>query len=771
MSAQEQNTQLQAALDSAGQGWHVFPVPVGQKKSHKRAEFSGGRRWGATKDREEIAADWARWPDANVGLPTGALNGFFVIDLDTADGHGVDGLAGFEMMADAFGLPETVTAETPSGGRHLYFRCPDGEPIYNSQGAVLPGVDVRGDGGMVLAPPSVKPGAAGSYRWINAPGSYPIADCPDWLLKACKEASAKAMRPSASSTAVKADAAFGQPSATGKTGEDWAKLIGQMAEDGRKHAAVRDVAASLAAQGCTPQLVEGFIRHHCPVWDENVENSIRSAFEKFSQDQVAQHFANDPVDLWGRFDPPALPAGLLPPVIEEFARVQGDQMGADPAGLAVAALVTCAAAIPDRIRAKVKQHDDAWFEAPRLWAALVGSPSAKKTPILGAATEPLCRIDTRQFKEWHNAMTLWAALSKEDQRKTPKPKPVRLRIEDATVEATQAALENSPDGALMLQDELSGFFGAMDKYSGGKGAAADRAFWLRSFNGGQYALDRVGRGAALIENLSICLLGGIQPEPIRKIAGDTQDDGLLQRLFPIVLRPASQGTDAPAPPVAARYQQLIVALRTPAPIAGGGTFLQFDAEAQKIRRGLEAEHLRMQSAEAISRKLASHIGKYDGLFVRLCVTWHCIEHADDQELPERITADIAGRVSVFLHDFLLRHAFAFYAGVLGLSEDHDRLAAIAGHILARKLERITNRDVQRGDKAMRSLRDQDVQPLLQQLAAMGWLEKVDGPRPSSAPHWLVNPAVHSSFKARALAERERRDEARKVLASLTGGGA
>ncbi|MFC6460434.1 DUF3987 domain-containing protein [Paracoccus aerius] len=284
----------------------------------------------------------------------------------------------------------------------------------------------------------------------------------------------------------------------------------------------------------------------------------------------------------------------------------------------------------------------------------------------------------------------------------------------------------------------------------------------------QYALDRVGRGAALIENLSICLLGGIQPEPIRKIAGDTQDDGLLQRLFPIVLHPASQGTDAPAPPVAARYGDLIHALRNPAPIAGGGTFLQFDSDAQKVRRRLEAEHLRMQSTETISRKLASHIGKYDGLFVRLCIVWHCVENAQATQVPQHITAATAERVAAFLHGFLLRHAFAFYAGVLGLSEDHDRLSAIAGHILARRLERITNRDVQRGDKAMRSLRDQDIQPLLQQLAAMGWLERIDGPRPSSAPHWIVNPAVHSRFSARAKAERERRDEARRVLASLTG---
>lgn len=245
MTGPEQNEQLKGALEAAERGWHVFPVPAGQKKSHKSAVFSGGRLWGATKDAEEIAADWARWPVANVGLPTGRINGFFVVDLDTADGHGIDGIGSFAFMADALGLPDTVTAETPSGGRHLYFRCPDDVRIYNSQSAVLPGVDVRGEGGMVLAPPSVKPGISTSYRWINAPREYPIAECPEWLLKACLEASAKALRPAPISNVMAAAEVIGQRSLAGNTAAEYERLIEQLAEDGAKHAAVRDVAACM----------------------------------------------------------------------------------------------------------------------------------------------------------------------------------------------------------------------------------------------------------------------------------------------------------------------------------------------------------------------------------------------------------------------------------------------------------------------------------------------------------------------------------------------
>lgn len=487
---------------------------------------------------------------------------------------------------------------------------------------------------------------------------------------------------------------------------------------------------------------------------------------------------SDPVDLWGSFAPPELPQGLLPRVLEDFARLNGEQMGADPAGLVMAALVTCAAAIPDRIKIKVKRHAE-WTESARLWAALVGPPSAKKSPIISAATAPLCRIDSQMMRDWQRQMNEWTNTPK-DERTGPAPAQRRLRIEDTTVEAAQQVLEGSPDGVLCLQDELSGFFGAMDKYNGGKGASADRAFWLRSFNGGEYALNRIGRGAGIIDNLSVSMLGGIQPEPLRKIAGDSVDDGLLQRLFPILLRPASIGRDEPLPPVNDRYRALIEALhRLTGPGWMGLGVLEFSTEAQAIRRDLEERHLRLQAVETINRKLASHIGKYDGLFARLCVVWHCVEHVEATQLSNspagdaaemRITVDAntARRVSDFLHRFLLRHAFAFYSGTLGLSDDHDRLTSIAGYILTHKKTVMTNRDVQRGDRLMRGLTDREIRPLFEQLATLGWLEMEPNPRPTLPPRWRVTPAVHVKFADRMQTEAQRRTAAKEAVAWSLG---
>jgi Protein of unknown function (DUF3987) len=223
------------------------------------------------------------------------------------------------------------------------------------------------------------------------------------------------------------------------------------------------------------------------------------------------------------------------------------------------------------------------------------------------------------------------------------------------------------------------------------------------------------------------------------------------------------------------YSALVSNLHQLKPPTTGGimpavTTLRFDDGALAIRKELEKKHLDLQQCETINRKLASHIGKYNGIFARLCVVWHCVEHAKGS-LPTTITEATARRAKGFLHGFLLPHAIAFYAGVLGLSNDHDRLEAVAGYILARKLERVTNRDIQHGDRTMRGLSRQETEAILDQLDALGWVDRTTGPRPSSPPQWIVNPVVHTKFAQRAATEAERRARERKIIAAMTKGSA
>ena len=280
--------------------------------------------------------------------------------------------------------------------------------------------------------------------------------------------------------------------------------------------------------------------------------------------------AIDPVDLWAKFVPPTLPRGLLPKLIEDFAFDRGSVMGCDMAGLAVGALVVCAASIPETIKLQPKRHDTEWQEAARLWATPVGGVSEMKSPMLNAVTKEVREIDGEMSRAYAKAMSAYYALPKPVQKVTPRPKLLRAKVMSTTVEACENILRDSPNGVLLEQDELSGWFGMMDKYSGARGAAADRAFWLQAYNGGPFTVDRVMRGHVHIPNLSVSILGPIQPELIRKLADGGVDDGLLQRFLPIVLRSAVGGRDEPPGQVVADYGDLIRRLRELRPPESGG---------------------------------------------------------------------------------------------------------------------------------------------------------------------------------------------------------
>jgi len=171
-----------AAIQYAiNRNWKIFPaVAGGAKKSYKAARHSGGANWGMTNDPDVIRRDYDRWPDANVGIPTGEVNGFFVVEADTPAAHnGVDGIASMRELQRLHGeLPDTLMAMSPSGSTHWYFRHPgEGIKIQQSAGKLAAGIDVRGEGGMVIAPPSIR--GDSSYVWVN---DLPIADAPQWLL-------------------------------------------------------------------------------------------------------------------------------------------------------------------------------------------------------------------------------------------------------------------------------------------------------------------------------------------------------------------------------------------------------------------------------------------------------------------------------------------------------------------------------------------------------------------------------------------------------------
>lgn len=481
----------------------------------------------------------------------------------------------------------------------------------------------------------------------------------------------------------------------------------------------------------------------------------------------AQPAPVEPYDLFGNLSPPDFPAGGVPPVLEDFAAAQARLMGVDPGGLAVSCLAVASAALPDRIKLRAKRYDEHWREPARLWTMLVGGPSTKKSPIISAAAAPLKRMDADLFKQYRARKAAYDALSKEDQKSTPKPPHTRLRLEDTTPEAAQEIFEGSPEGLLVLQDELTGWFGSMGGYSAGKGNK-DRGFWLQAFNGGEYVVNRVGRGSMFIENLSCSLLGGVQPEVVQRVANDGEDDGLMQRFLPLILKDASAGLDEPLP--AGAWSSYAAALQSlnqmRVPMDGE---LRFDSDAQDLRADLAERHVSIMRSGVFTRKFGAHVGKYDGIFVRLCTILHCLRFVGQDAPAATVTLATAEAAERLLHGFFIRHAAAFYSEVTAETDELRTAAETADFILAHRAEAVSSRDLARGGpKALRKAGARGIAETMELLCLYGWADPVVEPNARSIS-WRINPRVHDLFAARARAEQTRRAEARAVLSNLDAG--
>jgi len=517
----------------------------------------------------------------------------------------------------------------------------------------------------------------------------------------------------------------------------------------------------------SPDCGSDFNDQHKDRGAESVRKTFVDAIHAYSLEaaQIAEEIESEsnPVDLWATHEPPLLPLGLLPRQIEDFAFILASVMGADPGGLAMAALTCCGSMIDDRIRLKIKRHEK-WTESARIWVTLVGGPSVLKSPVMRVAGAHIASIDSKRV--WDHSIAMQRYLADKENGEPPQPVQ-RLRINDTTVEAAQEILKHSPRGVLCVQDELAGWFAGMER--NGKGKGGDNSFWLQAFGGGQFSVDRVSRGSIAIENLSISLIGGIQPDKIRSVMSEASDDGMMQRFFPIVLRESGYDQDIETPDVGEHYNALLDRLHDLQPHKSivGDMPLIFDDQAQQYRTEMARRHVDMVSVIShANSKIASHIGKYNGLFGRLCIIWHCIEHAYADEMPEEINFDTARRVGEFMHEYLFRHLKAFYTGVLGMSDDLDALRDLGGYILTHGKEMVSMRDLQRSTRALKSLNRFEGARIFEQMEAMGWLEQVH--KRSDSPQWAVNPKVHDVYTEKANAERERREAVRSDITKLLG---
>lgn len=151
------------ALLYAGMGFAVFPLRPKDKRPATENGFKA-----ATTNAQQIADWWDKHPDSNIGIATGSMSGgLVVIDLDIDKEKGVNGYESLkEWQREHEELPETWQSITGRGGYHLLFRD---SATNKSRTGLYEGVDIRADGGYIVAPPSVHPNG-NQYEWEQGPG-------------------------------------------------------------------------------------------------------------------------------------------------------------------------------------------------------------------------------------------------------------------------------------------------------------------------------------------------------------------------------------------------------------------------------------------------------------------------------------------------------------------------------------------------------------------------------------------------------------------------
>lgn len=594
---------------------------------------------------------------------------------------------------------------------------------------------------------------------------------------------------------------------------DWRALVGRSVtiwpdneEAGRRYAEA--VAEALRALGCTVHLVDVAALNLPPKGDAvdwlaahpnataadvaAVPTMGLPASREGGSTAAGKTPANagwpDPKPIQAALHPvPAFDAEtLLPEALRGWIMDEADRMPCPPDFIAAGALVALGAIIGARCAIKPKSRDP-WLIVPNLWGGIVGLPSAKKSPAIGAALKPLDRL-IAQAMEAHQAdleafdaeKTVFEAkkeaiesrikaaakdakkgnpdsIAKElqDHRRQAPASPVlrRYKSNDTTVEKLGELLRENPAGLLVMRDELVGLIASWDR----EGREGERAFYLEAWNGNaSFDTDRIGRGSIFVPNLCVAIFGGIQPDRLtgylEQAANALANDGMLQR-FQVLVFPDHRDWEwrdrIPAKEARDRAFSVFEALAEFDPEAWGAApaddfakfpHFRFDEEAQEIFVEWSGDLHRAKLPAEDHPIIAQHLAKYDKLFPALALIMHLVDCAATGRRGP-VTAEAALRAAAWC-EYLETHARRCYGLLI---DDGLRAAqALADKVRQGKLQDgFTARDVRRNQ--WRSLTTDDaVQAALDWLEDEDWLrtEEVGGTGPGTGRRtfrYLINP--------------------------------
>lgn len=630
--------------------------------------------------------------NGNYGIKTGTLSGLDICDVDTPEDYP-------ELVARL----KLLTPYTATGGGGFHFWFKHHPRVSKNKTAAVPGIDIKTTDGYAVAPGSVHDETGAIYELFgrleeaaewpedlldmlfpDKPSCSPVNNVhpplpPDitspYLAKALEsaiETVRTALEGQRNDILNREAFGLGGLSHLGLDRSNVENAVVQAAlAAGLSESEARATFQSGWEKGImSPRTIEVF---H-PTKGLNGNLTTRKANDMSRTDNDARIRVEPRAEEWPDPMPafsitsevPTVEPEMLPSCLCDWIFDAADRMQTAPDYLAVSACVMMGSLIGRQLSLRPKQYDTSWTVTPNIWGALIGQSSMMKTPAITETRKILDKLDREYiaeheviYRQWEVEYHQYKATLKYAEKKAEKeaseekrneiiarvpecpeaPERRRIYTNDATIEKLQSILKGSPQGVLILRDELTGWLRTFDK----KGHESDRPFYLEGYGGnGRYCCDRIGRGTIIVEGLCLGVLGGATPGGmesfVKEALGNSEgSDGLLQR-FNMIAYPSrlddftwtDRTPDAKAFAAAetgfrrcANIDLLEIGAET-IPHPGVLPFLRFEPEAQELFKEWFSElQLRMRRSEE-HHALESHLLKQDKLVCGLSLIFHVV---------------------------------------------------------------------------------------------------------------------------------------------------
>lgn len=771
------DSMLAEALRLARQGYPVLRVKPDKSPATDHGFYD------ATTNPAQITAWWSRNPNYMIGVRTGEASGLAVLDLDikTDPATGevkIDGSKALQEVMDRNGwtLPDTVSVQTPSGGRHLYFQHEDG---FKSNAHNKVGIDYRCEGGYIVFPPSRRADGK-SYRFDNPPGLFEIAKAPEWLAEFFRNDELPGLiekwQPkdngavtNVAGTGKELPEPYDHPPANDGTSrredveralegywnpdayDDWYQAamalhgfpngleiwLAWASRSGKFNRAenIRKWEQTVPERGKTvASILSRVDRATLSDWGRehaSREHEARQRTERGSATvEQAKPEGGAPVDFWNPWEEPAgppFPLECLPDPVADYVRARYAETGACASAIAMACLAVLSAAITHETRLKLNKGS--WRSSARIWGLLAGNVSAGKSLVMDGAIHPLA--------ECQRANAVHARkLEQEQEAETGKRVRVhydRYSVNDVTPEALCVALANQDRGILLHADEVTAWIGSLDRYANETG----RKFYLSAYNGEPYEALRVTRQSPPVNNLSISILGGIQPTLLPSLQ-DLTSDGLLQRFLPVVMAPKKPPSDDFDPEATVRWGMLVSAL-----VQLPKQTLHLAHGAYPVRDAVRELCDTVGKSDGEGEGWQGFTGKLTGIWGTLALILHIACHGEQwgQAIPDEVSVETATLARRILEEFILPHGLEFYRSLNGGGRADARY--IGTWLAEREGQTISARDLGRGPNCLKRISADAVAKRMELFVTGGWLVPLsDYP---SNKKWTVTRGMTARF--------------------------